>query len=310
MKIFALGIVCAFSLFGNYVFAAPCVNMSLNLVPTNYYSTTAGSLTFGTRVQANTNNDGCNYFITFDYGSATTFSSRSLKLGGSGWPYQIAKDSSGMQILKQFPDVSSCSDVICDSLPAGDNNASKNNSYQFIIDSSNLWRAAGSYSENYTLRLYRGTPTSYQLVDQKTMNVTFAAAKRADISVVESGGQFDLADTTQLMNFGSGMTSGIQRQADIILKYNAGCNLYASSANNGSMKHTSQNQFVSYTFSLAGSTVSLTGSSSNPKLISNKSGVSPANGTILPVVVTTGSTVGKQPGTYTDTITLTVQTNQ
>jgi hypothetical protein len=286
-----------------------CNNMKLFSVPTNYSMNSTQTLTFNARVQADTSGGGCNYFITVDYGSSSSYNTRSVKYGGNSWPYQIAKDAAGTQILKAFPDAISCSNALCDSLSTGSNHVTKDNDYQFILDSSNQWRKYGSYSDNYTLRLYRGTPSSYTLMDQATMNVTFMAPKKADIAIVDSGAGFDLADTTQVMNFGA-MSTGAQKSADLIVKYNAGCTLYASSQNNGNMKHTSLNQLITYTMTINGYSINLSNSSNNAKAILYGSGVSPANGDVNPVVVTVGNTGGKSPGVYSDTITFTVQSNE
>lgn len=297
-------------LFGGSALAAEaCHNMKIFLSPTNSFSTSAQTLTFNARVQANVSGGGCDYFITISYGSSSSYANRSVKYGSYSWPYQIAKDAAATQIIKTFPDVSGCADVICGNLPSGNGTLTQDNNYQFILDTSNLWRKYGSYSDNYTLRLYRGTPSSYSLMDQATVNVTFMASKKADISLVDSGASFDLADTTQTLNFGN-MTGGEQGTADLIMKYNAGCTLYASSQNNGSMKHSTQNQYVSYTMKMNGATVNLAGTSVWPHAILYSHGVSPANGDVNPIVVTVGSTAGKTPGTYTDTITFTVQSNE
>ena len=286
-----------------------CDNMKISLVPTNYNTNTTATVAFTVRVDAITNDGGCDYFIAIGYGSSSSYNTRSVKFGSYSWPYQIAKDAGGTQIIKYAPDFSSCSDVLCDSFPTASGNNTKNSTYQFILDSSNQWRKSGSYSDNYTLRLYKGTPSSYTLEDQATMNVTFTAPKKTDIALVDSGASFNVADTTQTMNFGN-MSAGTQRTSDLIVKYNAGCTLLASSQNNGSMKHTTQNQLIAYTMVINGFTINLAGTSGSPRSILSGSGVSPADGDVNPIVVTVGSVAGKSPGTYTDTITFTVQSNE
>lgn len=286
-----------------------CNNMKIFLVPTNYSASTTDTVAFTARVQADTSGGGCDYFVTINDGSSSLYTLRSVKYGSYSWPYKIAKDVSGTQDIKSFFEGNSCSEFLCGTLPGGSSNVTKDEIYQFILDSSNQWRKYGSYSDNFTLRLYKGTPSSYQQADQANMNVTFMAAKKTDISIVDSGASFNIADTTQVMNFGS-MSAGASRTADMIVKYNAGCTLYASSANNGTMKHATMAQTVAYTMTINGSTINLANTSGNPKTILTLSGVSPANGDVNPIAVTIGSITGKSPGTYSDTITFTVQSRE
>ena len=282
-----------------------CANLSMYLTQPSHYmqSGSPTSAEFSVVVSANTMPGGCDYFLTFDYGSSSSFSSRSMKFSTFTWPYQLSKDASGLQVLKSFPDVSSCGDVICDSLPANSTYITKTNKYTLTIDNSNDWRRAGIYYDTVTIRLYRGTPGSYTLRDTKTMNLTYQAHKRADISVVPTGSNFNLNQTSHTLNFGSGMSTGMQRTADIILKYNAGCLLFGWSENGGKLKHSSLPDTINYTFNLNGTDISIPWWTQ----LATKSGASPVNGSINPVKITIGNTNGKANGIYRDTINLVVQ---
>ncbi len=284
-----------------------CTLMSLYLSQPNYYSQTGGTMidSFNVIVSANTTQSQCNYFLTFDYGSSSSFESRSLKKGAYTWPYQVYKDSGGSQILKSFPDGANCSNFICGTLAKGSFYQTASNPYSIVIDDSNLWRSAGTYRDSLIVRLYSGTPGSYTYVASATMNLTFDSRTKFDLSVVPTGGSFNLNQTSYLMKF-PGMTTGMQRTADIILKYNAGAKLFAWSSNGGKLKHVNETDMIDYTFNLNGSNISIPWWTQ----VASKTGTSPASGSVNPVVITIGNTSGKAQGTYKDTINLVVQSNE
>ncbi|KYG69135.1 hypothetical protein AZI87_07910 [Bdellovibrio bacteriovorus] len=290
-------------------FAWACVSMQLQTSQTaiNFNSSTTAAPTF--TVKANTNPGGCNFFITFDYGNAPSYSSRSMNQGSDKWPFQVSKDSAQQNILKHFPDVMGTNDVLTGTLAEGSNDRQVNVTYYAKLDDSNPWLRYGNYTETLNARLYRGSPTvsGYTLIDSRSIVFNYNAQKRADISVTASGGSFDIGDTTETLNFGN-LSSGLSRTALIILKYNAGYTLFASSQNNGQLKHISANQFINYALTINGTSVNLSNTATNPTQVARVLGRSPASGTALPVVATIGSVASnQQSGVYTDTITLTVQ---
>ncbi|WP_374076896.1 spore coat protein U domain-containing protein [Bdellovibrio bacteriovorus] len=303
MKNFALVLLLFF--ISKNVLAADCTNMQLQTSQTNIDFTSSSSVQPTFTVKANTNPGSCNFFITFDYGSSSSATNRSLKVGSDQWPFQLSKNASGTQVLKRIPDVSSNSDVVTGFLAAGNNDQQVNVSYWALLDTSNPWLRFGNYTETITATLYRGTISSYSLIDSRSINFNYNAPKRVDISVVSTGGSFNINDTTETMNFGA-LSSGVTRSCDVVLKFNAGYMLYASSANNGRLKHQTLSQYIPYTISFRGSAVNLNGSSSSPVQVLRELGRSPASGLVIPVSATIG-TVASQTGTYQDTITLTVQ---
>ncbi|KHD88474.1 MAG: hypothetical protein OM95_08140 [Bdellovibrio sp. ArHS] len=287
-----------------------CHNMQLQTSQTavNFNNTNTAAPTF--TVKANTQFGGCDFFITFDNGDASSYSSRALEQGSDKWPFQVSKDSAQQNILKHFPFVTGPNDVLTGSLAEGNNDRQVNVTYYAQIDDSNPWLKFGNYSETLTARLYKGSPASpgnYTFIDSRAIAFYYNAQKRADISITAPGGEFDIGDTTETMNFGA-LSTGLTRAASIILKYNAGYMLYASSQNNGRLKHSTANQFISYVLTISGSAINLSGTASNPIQVARVLGRSPASGTVLPVSATIGTVAtNQQSGTYSDTITLTVQ---
>jgi hypothetical protein len=172
---------------------------------------------------------------------------------------------------------------------------------------SNPWRPQGFYLDSYVVTLYKGNPFgSYSFVSSNVILFQYQGAKRVDISIVPTGGNFDVSDTTELLNFGT-LTTGATKSCDAVMKYNAGYILRASSANNGRLKHQTENEFIDYTATFDGVTFSLSNSAGNPVQVDRVLGQSPASGTRIPISVTIGNVANKRGGQYNDTITLTVQ---
>jgi len=289
------------------IFAAPCEQMQLQVQPSNVDLSSNPNSSATIVVKANTNDGGCDFFLTFDYGTASSFNNRILDYGVFTWPMQISKNSSHTQVLKKFPDISSNNDVLNNSLPSGSNDAQRTLTYWMQVDQTDTWRKAGNYKDNFTVRLYRGTISSYTFIDSRLISANYNAPKKADISVIPTGQPFSVTNTTETLNFGT-LSTGDTKSADIRIKTNAGYSLYASSLNNGALKHLSLNSFISYTANFAGVAASLSGSAAIPKLVKQENGDSPANGFLIPANITIGNTSGAQSGSYSDTITLTIQT--
>ncbi|WII70785.1 hypothetical protein QJS83_09965 [Bdellovibrio sp. 22V] len=296
-----------FILFPQFSLAdAFCTNMQLQIAQTNVNFNSGATVNPTIIVKANTNPGPCDFFITVNYGSSTTFTNRSLKMGSNSWPFQLTKNPSATQILKNFPDVSGNNDVLTGYLVGGSSDQQVVVNYWAAINQTNPWLMYGNYTESITFTLYKGTLSSYSLAQSGTVTFNYNAPKRVDISVAATGGNFNINDTTETLNFGS-MSSGISRSADIILKYNAGYILFASSLNNSRLKHTAQNLYIPYTISFRGTPVNLGSSSTNAVQVARELGRSPASGLVIPVTATIGSTASAQGGTYQDTIVLTVQ---
>ncbi|MEK2643851.1 spore coat protein U domain-containing protein [Bdellovibrio sp. BCCA] len=289
--------------------AAECTNMQFQTAQTNIDFTTSLTVQPTITVKANTHPGPCDFFITFDYGTSTSATGRSLKAGSSQWPFQLYKNSSATQILKRFPNVSSNSDVVTGYLADGSSDRQVNVSYWAILNTTNPWLRFGNYTETITANLYRGTISSYTFVESRSISFNYNAPKRVDISLVATGAAFNINDTTETMNFGT-ISSGASRSADVIVKYNAGYTLYASSANNGRLKHQTQNQYIPYSITFRGTSVNLNTSSSSPVQVFREFGTSPASGLVIPVTATIGTVSVSQTGTYQDTITLTVQSSE
>ena len=284
-----------------------CHNMQLQAAQTAFDLTSNTNISSNLVVKADTRSAGCNFFVTFDYGSSANYSSRSLKYGLSTWPFQAYKDTGHTLVLKNFPQVNDNSDVLAGSLPDKEGNDTQRAVPFYVnVDMSSPWKSNGTYSEWITATLYKGTISSYQFVQSVVLAFYFNAPKRTDISVVPTGGSFNLADTVETLDFGT-LKTGTARSCDIIVKYNAGYVLYASSQNNGRLKHETANSYIPYTINIGGSSINLGSSSSNPVQVRREFGSSPSSGKILPAIITIGNYAQEQSGVFNDVITLTVQ---
>ncbi|MFM6929876.1 MAG: spore coat protein U domain-containing protein [Bdellovibrio sp.] len=284
-----------------------CHNMQLQAAQTAFDLTSNTNISSNLIVKADTRSAGCNFFVTFDYGSSANYSSRSLNYGISAWPFQIFKDTGNTLVLKNFPQVNDSSDVLAGSLPDKEGNDTQRAVPFYVnVDMSSPWKSNGTYSEWITATLYKGTISNYQFVQSVVLAFYFNAPKRTDISVVPTGGSFSLADTVETLDFGT-LSTGTARSCDIIVKYNAGYVLYASSQNNGRLKHETANSYIPYTVNIGGSSINLGSSSSNPVQVRREFGSSPSSGKILPATITIGNYAQEQAGIFNDVITLTVQ---
>lgn len=285
---------------------AVCTNMQLQVNQTAFDLVSSQTVNPTLVVKANTNPGACDFFITFDYGQGSSFSSRGLRSGGNVWPFQIAKNAAGTQIIKRVGDISSTNDILTGTLTAGSNDRQVNVNYWAILDMSNPWLPRGDYEDNFTVTLYRGSPFgSYFFISSNSVRFRYQAGRRVDISLVPTGGTFNVSDTTETLNFGN-LTTGATRSADAVIKYNGGYILRASSQNNGRLKHSTQNEYIDYSATFNSTIVNLNNTSGNPVEIIRELGQSPASGKRIPIGVTIGNVTGKRGGQYADTITLTV----
>lgn len=288
--------------------ADDCMNMQLQAQQTAFDLTTNPNITSNLIVKADTRAKGCSFFITFDYGLSANFASRSLKYFlVYNWPFQLYKDSGNTQVLKNIPQVNDYNDVLNGTLPdKGGSDAQLSIPYWITADMSSPWRQQGTYSEWITATLYKGTLSNYEFVRSVVIAFYLNAPKRADISVVPSGGSFNIADISETLDFGN-LATGTTRSCDVIVKYNAGYILYASSQNNGRLKHETESSYIPYTISFAGTAVNLGNSANTPVQVRRELGSSPASGKIIPTSVTIGNYSQDQSGNFSDIITLTVQ---
>lgn len=305
----------ALVVFGGALFAFAeahaCTNLNFTLQPGSFDLTGNASPTLVARVTANTTSAGCTFFLTFDYGASSSYSTRALRRsGGFQWPFQIHQAST-LDVLKTLADAVSNSDILVGSFSQSPGTQQLNLSYRVFLDQANLYRRFGNYDDDVTVSLYRGTLSSSTFVRTRNLSLEYSAPKKIDLSIVDPSSAFNLSDTTQLMDFGSSMQAGDVANADLLVKYNAGYRIRLSSLRDGVLRRTTAPfNTIGYTFRFNGNVISLAGSSGSPTTVETGSGVSPVDGLRRTLQATVGSIAGKAPGLYEDVITITVQSTE
>ncbi len=225
----------------------------------------------------------------------------------SRWLYNLSKDAAGLQILRSSSDATASS-VISGSIPSNANSVTV--TYYINRDETNPWQRFGNYSDSFTVSLFESLLNLASLpMDSKNVTVSYNAPRKADLSLVDSGGAFNISDVTQTLDFGT-LVAGAAQGFDLILKFNAGARLLASSQNSGSLKHSAASTTVPYTFGFNGASVNLAGSATTPVSLMNTTGASPPSGTVLPIQITIGNIGGVLSGTYNDKVTFTIESTE
>ncbi|WP_374076890.1 hypothetical protein [Bdellovibrio bacteriovorus] len=288
---------------------ALCSNLSISSIQTLVDLNSSAQQTLVIEVSTGVIQLGsCSFALTFSYGNGgLSAPHRALQQSSYRWNYTLAKDLAETQILPSSADATSATALI-GSIPAGQSKGTV--TYHILLDQTNPWQRFGSYSDVYSVRLYNDVLDLLTLPsDTKSVTAQYTAPKKADLSLVNSGGVFDLSDTAQTINFGV-LNSGASSSFDLILKYNAGSRLLASSDNGGNMKHATAADLIPYSMTLNGVAINLNGSSTSPALLINTTGVSPASGSIHPVSITLGNAGGVSAGSYNDKITFTIESTE
>lgn len=287
--------------------AAACNGMQLELFPNAIDLAGNSSPTIVTRVKRQNKNKACTFFITADYGTASTFSNRHLdRSGGSATiPVQLFTNLSGTNVMKNLMDASSSSDVISGTFPQNSGPDWIDTPFYVKLDTGG-YQQSGFYSQNFTIRVFVGDFNDYQQVASHTLSLTYNMQKSIDLSLVETGAAFNVYSTSRLMDFDY-LTQGKVRACDLIINYNAGYRLTIGSLRLGRLKHVSQSDVINYTMTLNGSVVNL---SSGIVTLPPVSGAAPSGGLRLPIQVTIGSLAGKATGTYQDIVLFSVVSSE
>jgi hypothetical protein len=260
--------------------------------------------------------DPCSFGLGFTKGGAASYVLRRAVDGASQVQYQLFKENTLSNILKDVPDVTQANDVIMGGF-AGGNNMVQAASYYFQIpynaDVAPALISAGSFTDTFTIDLYEGSdPSTYITpVDTKSISVTINVPKIIAISLVSSGGGFIEGQTTKNVNFGTlyeGQTSGL----DLRVRSNAGFDVSFSSLNNGNMKHVSANSLVPYKLYVNGVILNMTNSLAVPVSGLTRAGQTSLSGLAYPIKVVIGnvSTTAKLSGAHSDSITITATTTE
>jgi hypothetical protein len=221
------------------------------------------------------------------------------------FPYQLYRTFPYVDVLKDVADAMSNSDVIYNTFATDAGSTQNVESYRAVLGSSGS-KPVGIYEDWVTVRLFEGTLSNYVLKGTAYVGFVYSVTRSVDLSLVPTGGAFDLNSTSMTLDFGT-MYAGEAKAFDIVIETNGGYSLSMSSLNGVQMKHVSAIGSVPYSVRVNGNAVSL---GSGNATVATGSGVSPLGGNRVPVALTIGSLSNSVSGNYSDSITVTVQTTE
>ena len=252
-----------------------------------------------------------NFFLAFTKGWAGNYNRRGTNLSnGNTIYYNLYKNSNSTGILKEASDISSPNETFFGAIIKNQTNFYTY--YMTLAPFGSNPPAAGTYFDDIQVQAYAGTYTNINSYEgYRDLLIYFVVSKFTSISLVDSGGTYDPAQTSKTLDFGE-LTTGEELDFDVRVVSNAGYRLKVSSSNNGVLQLAGGSGVASqinYTFYSNGSQIGLGSSSGSPVTIASGSGVTSAQGVKVPIRVVIGTVDStKLPGTYQDYITLTTIT--
>jgi len=260
------------------------------------------------------NKKECDYAVTFTSGGGSSYQRR-IESGANSLRYQLYKDAGLTQVLKDVPDITNSTEYITGYFPDG---ATATQTVTFYVQipldlaTQPAIRPAGTYSDSFSVKVWQGTYPAFtsNLKDSKGINISATIQKLIELSLVNSGGAFNSAQTNYSVLFGTLPTSGATQGFDLLVRSNAGFSVSLSSQNNGKLKHSSANSTVDYNLSVNSAPVSLVNSQTLPVQVASGSGQTSLGGATHAMSITTGTTDLSIAGSYQDLITVTIATTE
>ncbi len=257
-------------------------------------------------------NDSCDYVITFSKGGAGDYNRRMVS-GPGALNYQLYKESSLTNILKDSSDVTGSGDAITGSFGKG-TNLTQTLTYflqiPYNLATTPKLKPAGTYSDNYVVSVFNGTATDGLSAPDATAAVSLSTSvpRNVQLSLVRTGAGFDPNSTAQSLDFGT-LSENAARTFDIRILTNAGFSITFSSQNQGVLQHTSPGikTTIPYSVVVNSTTQNL---KNGPVVVATGSGQTTTSGAVNPVSITIGSLKDKVAGNYADNITVTVATTE
>lgn len=316
-------IICACLLLPSCEAAALCVGLKFVGAPAavtfaggsagyNVYDPEKHLQTVNFQVEAEAIGATCEYFVALSSGQSGDFNRRKLSQAAKMLSYNAYTDA-GKTIFKA-PPTAAQGEVISGSFPVAIALTQTNNhSFFWTVDPQQIVPAQQTHyaDANLSLDLYAGT-----LLNSPTLVASAAVTFRArvessvDLSLVRSGAPFNINDTAQLIDFGV-LSSGEQREIDLVVRSNNGYAVSMQSLNRQVMVHAEApavRDTVPYQIVLSGGGVDLS-ASAIVQVISG-TGTTPATGISFPIEFTVGNLSGAETaGMYSDIISVTVTAN-
>lgn len=253
-----------------------------------------------------------NYYMAFTYGWSNNINRRGMNTSnGQLIYYNLYKNANVTNILRGPNDINSNNDILFGTIERSETQT-LNYYFQLAPINASLPPYAGTYYDNVQVQTYSGTYTNINGFEGiKNLEIFINVAKFTSLSLVNTGGAYDSANTSKTLDFGE-LSENEEMSFDVRVVSNAGYILKVSSANNGILKRVGGTGVLSqiiYDFYSSGTKRTLTSSASSPVTISTATGRTAAGGAQVPIRVVIKSVTNKDPGTYQDYITLSVISN-
>jgi hypothetical protein len=258
-------------------------------------------------------NSSCaNYFLAFTYGWSNNYNRRGVNLqNGRLIYYNLYKNANATNVLRGPNDITSNNDILYGTAVK---NVPQTLNYYFQLApiDANEPPYAGTYFDNVQVQAYTGTYTNINAYEGlANLYIYINVSKFTSLSLVDSGGVYDSAQTSKTLDFGE-LSENEELGFDVRIVSNAGYILKVSSANNGILSRVGGSGVrsqISYDFYSSGTKRTLTSSASTPVTIASATGRTASGGAQVPVRVVIKSVTDKDPGTYQDYVTLSVISN-
>ena len=290
------------------------------------YTTTVPSITYNvseinptvpstlTIQSTGSNNSECrNYFLAFTKGWAGSYNRRATNIqNGALINYNIYKNNNSTGILKEPSDITSPNETLFG--PINKSDPPTNQTYYFTLATINNTAPprTGTYVDVVEVQTYSGFYNS--IVDYEgttNLYVFINVPTMISLSMIDSGGTYDSAQVSKTLDFGE-LEQSEELSFDVRIASNVGYNLKASSQNNGKLVRvggSGVNSQINYSLYANNTLRNLSTSSSTPVSIGTGTGVTAAGGARIPIRVVIGDPNDKDPGDYSDYITLSVISN-
>lgn len=259
--------------------------------------------------------DACDFGIGISKGGGASYATRTGTDSAKVIRYQIYNSNTLTNIVKDVPDITSANDVIQGGFASG-TNLTQNVLYYlevpYNLATTPTMVSAGTYTDSYTINIYEGSdPLAFTTpVDTAAVSLTITVDKLIELSLVDSGGSFQVASTNRSIDFGT-LSQGQASAFDLRVRTNAGFNVTFSSANDGRLKHTTQNSYVPYNLYVNAVLLNMSSSNATPVVGLSGSGQTALSGLAYPLRLVIGSLTGASlSGSHSDQITITATTTE
>jgi spore coat protein U-like protein len=244
----------------------------------------------------------CSYVIGISTGGSGAFDPRELLRTGVTIDYNLYDSAAQSNIVQDY---ASGGTLISGQFSGGGQNESNTHTYYYVIPVEQIVGSATQpYEDTVTFEVWMDLGGSYGLEDSATRKHRASVSTAVELSLVDTGGAFNVGDSTQLLDFGT-LTQGENQAFDLRVRGNANFDVALQSANSGVMAHTTASSNVPYTLEVDSGAVDL--SSGNPVTVASfTGGTTTIDGQVYEIRVTIGSLSGTGSGTHEDNITVTV----